>query len=98
MAEDHIAHKKLTQHGGADLAGEGAGHLEIHVLRAEADFLRTAEEFGKFRYGGEGRGDDDFHTIDLIHMAAEILKVADRFCHGHVHLPVGGDNFFAHVF
>jgi len=31
-------------------------------------------------------------------MAAEILKVADRLGHGHVHLPVGGDNFFAHVF
>lgn len=98
VAENHIAHKKLAQHGGADFSGEGTGHLEIHVLRAEADFLRAAEEFGKLRNSGEGRSYDDFHTVDLIHMAAEILKVADGLSYGHVHLPVGGDNFFAHVF
>jgi hypothetical protein len=28
----------------------------------------------------------------------EALEVADRFGDGHVHLPIGGDNFFAHKF
>jgi len=60
VAQDHEADEKLAQHGGADLAGEGARHFEIHILRAEADFLGTAEEFGEFGNGGEGRGYHDF--------------------------------------
>ena len=98
VAQNHEADEKLAQHGGADLAGEGARHFEIHILRAEADFLGATEEFREFGDGGEGRGNHDFDSIHGFDIGAEALEVADRFGDGHVHLPVGGDNFFAHGF
>jgi peptidoglycan hydrolase-like protein with peptidoglycan-binding domain len=96
MAEDHKADEKLAQHGRTDLAREGARHFVIHVLGTEADFLGSTEEFRKLGNRREGGGDHDFHAVHIFDMGAEALEVADRFGNGHVHLPVGGDNFFAH--
>jgi peptidoglycan hydrolase-like protein with peptidoglycan-binding domain len=96
VAEDHKADEELAQHGRTDLSREGTRHFVIHVLRAEADFLGSTEEFRKLGNRGEGRGNHDFHAVHIFDMGAEALEVADRFGDGHVHLPVGGDNFFAH--
>ena len=41
VAEDHVGDLGVGELGGADLAGEGAGVLEVAVLRGEVDLLRN---------------------------------------------------------
>ena len=98
VAQNHKTDEKFAQHGRADLASEGSRHLGRHILRAEADFLRSTKKFGKLSDGGEWRSNNDFHAIDGLDMGAEIFQVALRLSDGHVHFPISGDNLFTHIF
>ena len=68
----------------------------MHVLRAEADALGTVEQLGELGEGGEGRGEDDLDAVDAFDIQAEVFEEGFRLGDGHVHLPVGGDDFFTH--
>ena len=44
VAEDHVGHEILAEHGSGHFAGEGAAGLRMHVLGAELHH-RTVDRF-----------------------------------------------------
>ncbi len=70
MPEHNVAHEQIAQKSGADLPGERAIALPMHVLRADLDVLRFAERFRHFRNRGERRHDDHLDISNV----AELKK------------------------
>ena len=86
MAEDDMARARIAQHGGADIAGMGAGILRVAILPADGDLARM----------GDSRRDQRGGRADQ-HVAAIVARgnrVKLCQCGGQaVHLPVSGGEF-----
>src|SRR5947208_15684006 len=90
-------HKKIPQKRRADLARKCTALSPKHNLRADLDILRSAQCLGDFWNGGEWRNNHDLHIGDFANVAKKRLNKPLRLDLRHVHLPIGCDDFFAHV-
>ena len=96
MTENDVAHEKIAQHSGADLAGKRAASFPIHVLGPDLDVLLTAERFSDLRDGGERRDNYYLHFRKLPELQQEHLDEGCCFRLSHVHFPVRGYDFLSH--
>src|SRR5438445_6254066 len=94
MAEDHIAHRKLFEHPGSNLAGESAEVVRAHVLRAEPD-VRIENGLRNLAQRRERRTDDDVGLFDVGELKLETADEVEGLSHGLVHLPIAGENQFS---
>ena len=66
MTEHDVTDKQIAQHRGADLAGERAASLPVHVLRADLDVLHACSSSSvTFAMRGERRHDDDVDVANV---------------------------------
>ena len=72
--------------------------MRVHILRAELDDQVVTERITGLPQGGERRANDDFHLrlVLIADFHQQRFQVGLRFPGGEVHLPVGGDDEFAH--
>jgi hypothetical protein len=87
---------KLGHDGLFAIRSESAAALPVHVLSADLDILGFAERFRHFCNSGKRRDDDDIHLSDVADVEKEGMNELGRLGLSHVHLPVGGDDFFSH--
>ena len=97
VPEHNVMHKQIAEQRSADLARKSAAPLPIHVLRANLYVLRFAERFHHFRNRRERRHDHHFYIGDLAQVQQHRLDKSRGLGLRHVHLPIGGDDFFAHM-
>ena len=95
VADDDVLGARLLDHRGADLAGEGAFPLPVHVLRRHAD-VGVARRLARGVHRGKRRRDDDRDVVDVLDEAAQLFDVDRRFVNGLEHLPVAGDERYSH--
>ena len=96
MTEHDVAHEKIAQHRGADLARESARPFPMHVLRTDLDLLRLAKRGVDRGDGCERRHDHNLHIGSIARFEEKRRDEVGRLALGHVHLPIRGDDFFAH--
>ena len=97
VAEHDVMHKQIAQKRSADLAGKRAALLPIHILRADLDVLRSAKASLTFAIAvNGGMITTSTSVISPMSRRNDSTNRADSRLR-HVHLPIGGDDFFAHV-
>lgn len=96
VAEDDIADKEFAEHGSADFASESSAFFPMDILGAEFDILDIIQASGDSGQGGEGWSDDDIEAFFVGDFEEEGIEVGVSLPEGHVHLPIGCDDFAAH--
>ena len=96
VSEDDITGEKLTEHAGADFAGEGAGRFVAHVLCAERDAGKFGDDLGETGESGEGWNDNNFRAVEIFQLQLEIFHERGSVGGGHVHLPIRSNDLFTH--
>ena len=95
MAEDDVLAPKVAEHFCRDFAGERAVFFPVHILRAELD-LGPRNDIPHGLERREGRAQ---HNLDIRTVGERGLDSGGQFGglpRQLVHLPVTGNNFFAH--
>src|SRR4030095_16438779 len=80
----------------ADFARKRAGFFPVHILRAEFHCLFPTQALRDASQGGERRNDNDLDAFLAANFEEKSIKKGHRFRERHIHLPIGGDDLFAH--
>ena len=78
VADDHVARAGLAHHRRADLAGERALALPVHVLRGRRRSRCLARGFSRGRERRERRRDRDVDAAHVLDQRAQIVDVRRR--------------------
>ena len=94
VADKDVGDADSLEHEGRGFAGVGALVEPVHVLRGDMEVAAAASTTA----GSEvGAGQRTTSACWWRRQREEGFDEGDRFGGGLVHLPVGGDEFFAHV-
>ncbi len=96
VSQHDETHEERAEHRGADLAGESACGLEVHVLRAQLHVLGRTEHLGHLGKRGERGQQDDVDAQFALDLVEEVLDEGSGLGDRLVHLPVRRDDLLSH--
>ena len=96
VSDDDVGDADGEQHGGVDLAGEGAFLFPVEILRADGDVRALGRGDGGVECRGRWGRRRFRRGRCRLDQRKEIAEEVTGLVGGFVHLPVGGDQFFSH--